>query len=50
MASNDRAIRAYTAAGFATEGLHKRAAFIAGKWHDMLTMAALNPGETVTTG
>ncbi len=50
MASNDRAIRAYKAAGFATEGLHKRAAFIAGKWHDMLTMAALNPGETVTTG
>lgn len=48
MAENARAVAAYEAAGFATEGRHKRAAFIAGKWHDMLTMAALNPREAVT--
>jgi RimJ/RimL family protein N-acetyltransferase len=45
MADNGRAVAAYQRAGFATEGRHVRAAFIAGKWHDMLTMAALGAGE-----
>ena len=45
MASNLRAISAYLSAGFAIEGQHRNAAFIAGRWHDMLTMAALNPRE-----
>jgi RimJ/RimL family protein N-acetyltransferase len=45
MAANLRAIGAYLAAGFVIEGQHKNAAFIAGRWHDMLTMAALNPRE-----
>jgi RimJ/RimL family protein N-acetyltransferase len=43
MADNPRAVRAYEKAGFAIEGRHTHAAYVAGKWHDMLTMAALNP-------
>jgi RimJ/RimL family protein N-acetyltransferase len=43
MAENPRAVGAYQRAGFAVEGRHARSAFIAGRWHDMLTMAALNP-------
>jgi RimJ/RimL family protein N-acetyltransferase len=43
MADNPRAIRAYAKAGFVIEGRHTHAAFVAGKWHDMLTMASLNP-------
>jgi RimJ/RimL family protein N-acetyltransferase len=46
MASNLRAISAYLSAGFLIEGQHRNAAFIAGRWHDMLTMAALNPRES----
>jgi RimJ/RimL family protein N-acetyltransferase len=43
MADNPRAVRAYGKAGFMIEGRHTHAAYVAGKWHDMLTMAALNP-------
>jgi RimJ/RimL family protein N-acetyltransferase len=43
IADNPRAIRAYAKAGFMIEGRHTNAAFVAGKWHDMLTMAALGP-------
>ena len=42
MADNERAVRAYTSCGFETEGRHRNAVFINGRWHDMLTMAALN--------
>lgn len=43
LADNRRAVRAYEKAGFAVEGRHAHAAFVDGRWHDMLTMAALNP-------
>jgi len=43
LADNARAVRAYQANGFAVEGRHVNAAFIAGNWHDMLSMAVLNP-------
>ena len=42
-AENPRAVGAYMRAGFALEGRHPKAAFVAGAWHTMLTMAALNP-------
>jgi RimJ/RimL family protein N-acetyltransferase len=40
-ASNERAIRAYKAAGMTEEGRMRRAAFIAGRWEDQIIMAAL---------
>jgi RimJ/RimL family protein N-acetyltransferase len=43
MADNERAVRTYTACGFQLEGRHTKAVFTGGRWHDMLTMAALNP-------
>jgi RimJ/RimL family protein N-acetyltransferase len=43
VADNDRAIGCYKASGFVVEGRHLRAAYLAGSWHDMLTMAVLNP-------
>jgi RimJ/RimL family protein N-acetyltransferase len=43
LADNPRAVGAYLRAGFAIEGRHSRAVFIAGAWHDQLTMAAINP-------
>ncbi len=43
LADNPRAIAAYRRAGFAEEGRHAHAAFIGAGWHDMITMAALNP-------
>ncbi len=46
LASNGRAVRAYERAGFRIEGRHARAAYIAGAWHDMLSMAAIRPGAT----
>jgi RimJ/RimL family protein N-acetyltransferase len=46
LADNARAIGAYQRAGFVIEGYHTHAAFIDGTWHDMLTMAALNPRES----
>jgi diamine N-acetyltransferase len=45
LAENPRAISAYKANGFAIEGHHVNASYIAGRWHDMLTMAALNPRQ-----
>ncbi len=38
---NSRAIRCYRAAGFAEEGVHRDAAFIDGRWHDLVTMDAI---------
>ncbi|HUO88701.1 MAG TPA: GNAT family protein [Rhizomicrobium sp.] len=43
LADNARAIACYRAAGFAVEGRHANASFVSGRWHDALTMAALNP-------
>ena len=43
IADNQRAIDAYIACGLAVEGRHVDAAYINGKWHDMLTMAVLRP-------
>jgi RimJ/RimL family protein N-acetyltransferase len=45
IADNDRAIGCYKANGFVVEGRHARAAYLAGRWHDMLTMAVFNPGQ-----
>ncbi len=42
-ANNNRAIRAYKAAGFETEGVLRQAAFINGEWTDSVLMAALRP-------
>jgi RimJ/RimL family protein N-acetyltransferase len=38
---NERAIRAYKAAGFRKEGLLRQAAFIGGEWVDVMVMGAL---------
>jgi len=43
LADNARAITAYRRAGFSVEGRHASAAFVDGGWHDMITMAAINP-------
>jgi RimJ/RimL family protein N-acetyltransferase len=43
LAGNDRAIRAFEAAGFEREGLARRAAFINGAWHDLVIMGILRP-------
>jgi RimJ/RimL family protein N-acetyltransferase len=40
-ASNQRAISVYSRVGFAQEGTMRRAAFIAGRWEDIVVMAAL---------
>jgi RimJ/RimL family protein N-acetyltransferase len=42
-ASNKRAIRAYTKAGFEIEGTMRRTAWIDGAWVDEIVMAALCP-------
>ena len=44
-AHNERAIRSYLASGFEEEGRLVRAAFIDGKWADVVIMAALRPEE-----
>lgn len=44
-ASNARAIAAYRAVGFVEEGLHKQAAFIDGRYVDLVAMAMLNPRD-----
>ena len=44
-AGNTRAIAAYAHAGFVQEGVMRHAAFIGGKWVDVVMMAALNPRE-----
>jgi RimJ/RimL family protein N-acetyltransferase len=43
LAGNARAIAAYRQGGFSEEGRHANAAFVDGAWHDMITMAAINP-------
>ncbi len=40
---NQRAIRAYHAAGFKKEGVLRKAAFIGGEWVDLVPMAILRP-------
>ncbi|MEI9989395.1 MAG: GNAT family protein [Rhizomicrobium sp.] len=45
LADNERAIAAYRRAGFAAEGRHANAVYLGGAWHDMMTMAAVNPRE-----
>jgi [ribosomal protein S5]-alanine N-acetyltransferase len=40
---NERAIRAYQAAGFKKEGVLRKAAFIGGEWTDLVPMAILRP-------
>jgi RimJ/RimL family protein N-acetyltransferase len=42
---NLRAIGAYRAAGFCKEGRMRKAAFIGGKWADLIMMAALRPAQ-----
>jgi RimJ/RimL family protein N-acetyltransferase len=44
-ASNERAIRAYRAAGFGVEGTMRRAAYIGGRWEDVLMMAVLREDD-----
>ena len=43
LATNLRAIRAYKAVGFESEGLFRRAVFIGGVWTAVLAMAMLQP-------
>ncbi len=43
LADNPRAIATFEAAGFVREGLARQAAFIDGKWHDVVIMGALSP-------
>jgi RimJ/RimL family protein N-acetyltransferase len=50
LADNARAIGAYKANGFVEEGRHVHAAYIAGRWHDMLTMAVFNPAHPFPAG
>jgi RimJ/RimL family protein N-acetyltransferase len=42
---NARAIAAYGAAGFRKEGRMRKAAFVGGKWTDLIMMAALRPPQ-----
>ncbi len=44
-AGNSRAIAAYRRAGFREEGLMRQAAYVTGRWHDVVMMATLNPQE-----
>lgn len=46
LAHNERAIASYLRAGFATEGNLREAAFIDGKWRDVMVMGALRPRES----
>jgi RimJ/RimL family protein N-acetyltransferase len=43
LSHNERAIRAYEAAGFVREGLLGHAGFIEGKWVDIVMMATFSP-------
>jgi RimJ/RimL family protein N-acetyltransferase len=43
LAGNEPAIKAFVASGFQHEGVARRAAFIDGRWHDLVIMGALNP-------
>jgi RimJ/RimL family protein N-acetyltransferase len=40
---NARAIGAYRKAGFDIEGIQRRAAFVGGRWRDVMLMAVLRP-------
>jgi ribosomal-protein-alanine N-acetyltransferase len=44
-AQNTRAIRSYESVGFELEGRLRRAAFIQGKWTDVLLMSVLRPAS-----
>ncbi|MDE1950607.1 MAG: GNAT family N-acetyltransferase [Burkholderiales bacterium] len=44
-ADNAAAIRLYTAQGFETEGVCRRAQFIDGRWVDLVLMARLHPSR-----
>jgi RimJ/RimL family protein N-acetyltransferase len=44
-ADNRRAITAYRRAGFCEEGLLRQAAYIDGRWLDVLVMGTINPRE-----
>jgi RimJ/RimL family protein N-acetyltransferase len=44
-ANNERAIKLYSAFGFAQEGYLKRGVFIDGKWLDVVLMALLHPSR-----
>jgi len=43
LAGNERAIRSFARAGFEREGVARRAAYIDGKWHDLVIMGVLRP-------
>lgn len=43
LAGNTRAIASYRRAGFREEGVMRDAAYVGGKWHDVLLMAAIGP-------
>lgn len=43
LAGNERAIRSFELAGLQREGLARSAAFIDGRWHDVVIMGALRP-------
>ncbi len=43
LARNTRAIRAYRASGFVEEGVLRQAAFIDGRWEDVVPMAVIGP-------
>jgi RimJ/RimL family protein N-acetyltransferase len=45
-ATNERALRIYAAAGFQQEGTLRNAVFIAGRWIDVVVMAANHPSRT----
>ena len=45
LAHNERALRAYRAAGFTQEGLLRQAVFVDGEWADLVIMAALRPAQ-----
>ncbi len=49
-ADNERAVAAYTAAGFGVEGRLRDATFHDGRWHDELVMAQLEPEWSETFG
>ncbi len=44
-ANNERAIRAYLAAGFSIEGVQRQAVFIDGNWLDQVLMGVLRPAR-----
>jgi RimJ/RimL family protein N-acetyltransferase len=45
LSHNERALRAYRAAGFLQEGLLRQAVFVDGEWADLVVMGALRPAQ-----